>query len=121
MFLKLYRKLGDYFHDRADDIEYGPEEDESMKPDYPMERVGKARLGGFVESGEIGSKREVHADPSYSIRIYSANGGRIIECHTVASKSNGFQESSPRLYVINDDADLTAELGKILMIDSLSN
>lgn len=63
-------------------------------------------------------------DPSYNIRVYSANGGRIIECRTttlttVAGRS-GYDHDT-RLYVISDGADLTEELGKILMIDSLSN
>lgn len=120
MFLKLYRKLGDYFHDKADDIEYGPADDETMKPDYPMEHVGKLRGSA---SGVLSTSRsnDVHADPTYNIRVYSANGGRIIECHTVSSKSNGYTETPARLYVINDDDDLIEELGRILMVDKLSN
>jgi len=71
------------------------------------------------------------ADPSYHIRIYSASGGRIIECRTTqhynsstsssmaGSKHNG-SSSSTQLYVIPEDADLVPELGKILMMHSLT-
>ena len=69
-------------------------------------------------------------EPTYNIRVYSANGGRVIECYSrsyntgASPKTNsivGSSNSQTRLYVIPDGADLQTELGKILMIDSLSN
>jgi len=58
-----------------------------------------------------------NTEPSYNIRIYSAKGGRVIECHSNTSHNH---QDNTDLYVIPDGTDLVDELGKILMMHSLT-
>jgi len=122
MLNKIYSVIGNFFLKRTD--EYWQERDYGECDDVPF---STSRFGRNVNGTTTKLKNQSHhqltpdTDPSFNIRIYSAKGGRVVECHTTTNHANQqFQGSSTDLYVIPDGTDLVDELGKILMMHSLT-
>jgi hypothetical protein len=113
MLNKIYSVIGNFCLSRTDEY----------RDEYPSE--AKSSNSRSVGLRDLNShQRTPDMEPSYNIRIYSAKGGRVVECHTSHnSNSNSHTQSTQNsldLYVIPDGTELVDELGKILMMHSLT-
>ena len=111
MFNKIYSVIGHFFLRRTDE--------------YWDEQVSEERMSGYSNGIGIKDRSSSHQrtpdmEPSFNIRIYSAKGGRVVECHTSPASNSQFKSNSIDLYVIPDGTELVDELGKILMMHSLT-
>lgn len=73
---------------------------------YPSNTLGRA-------------KNSIASDSDYgavNFRVYSARGGKIVEANHYDPKTDRGTNS---LYVIDDDADFTEEIGKIITMESM--
>jgi hypothetical protein len=130
MLNKLYSSIGHFFLKRSGDYWEDEEDCEPTSTPYnPRDiklynpRKSKSIGIGGNTNGSRGSAPSTlqtpNKEPSYNLRIYSASGGRVIECFSSTHINNNYQEST-ELYVIAEGANLVDELGKILMIHSLT-
>jgi hypothetical protein len=127
MLNKLYSNIGHFFLKRSGYYWEDEEDCEKISTPYNPRDIKlyspkkSTRAGGNTNSskGSAPSIQTPNKEPSYNLRIYSASGGRVIECFSSTHINNNYQEST-ELYVIPDDTDLVDELGKILMLHSLT-
>lgn len=113
MINKIYSMIGHFFLRRTD--EYWEDRDFNESGSS----VKGTRYTGLNKYSS--HKLTPDTEPSYNIRIYSAKGGRIVECHTSTNQANQqFKNETIDLYVIPDGTELVDELGKILMMHSLT-
>jgi len=116
MLNKIYGVIGYFFLKRTH--EYWEERGYEESDDFPS---GGARRFSGANTTTSSHQRTPDTEPSYNIRVYSAKGGRVVECHTSTNHANQqFQNNTTDLYVIPDGTDLVDELGKILMMHSLT-
>jgi|TARA_R110002033_G_scaffold23991_3_gene56427 hypothetical protein len=109
MLNKIYSVIGHFFLRRTDE--------------YWDEQVSEERMSGYsngIKDLSSSHQRTPDMEPSFNIRIYSAKGGRVVECHTSPASNSQFKSNSIDLYVIPDGTELVDELGKILMMHSLT-
>lgn len=107
MLNKIYSVIGNFFLRRTD--EYWDDQDAGNR--MSTSSAGLRDLYSHQRTPDM--------EPSFNIRIYSAKGGRVVECHTSHNAKSNSQNSLD-LYVIPDGTDLVDELGKILMMHSLT-
>lgn len=104
---EIYRALGDYFSRKADSKDGNKRNrrsiNDSVAVDEYMPQTPEARA-------------------SYSIRIYPANGGSIVEVRSYNNKNtNQVYEDNANLYIVQDGEDLVEGIGKAMMLTTLSN
>jgi hypothetical protein len=109
MLNKIYSVIGHFFWRRTDE--------------YWEDQGADERMSGYsngIKDRSSSHQRTPDMEPSFNIRIYSAKGGRVVECHTSPASNSQFKSNSIDLYVIPDGTELVDELGKILMMHSLT-
>tara|TARA_R110000765_G_scaffold102250_1_gene191015 strand:- start:661 stop:993 length:333 start_codon:yes stop_codon:yes gene_type:complete len=109
MLNKIYSVIGHFFLRRTDE--------------YWEDQGADERMSGYsngIKDRSSSHQRTPDMEPSFNIRIYSAKGGRVVECHTSPASNSQFKSNSIDLYVIPDGTELVDELGKILMMHSLT-
>jgi len=113
MLNKIYSVIGNFCLRRTD--EYWDDQDAGDRMSTSSRGAGLRDLNSHQRTPDM--------EPSFNIRIYSAKGGRVVECHTshnAKSNSHSQSQNSLDLYVIPDGTELVDELGKILMMHSLT-
>tara|TARA_R110002124_G_scaffold279055_1_gene451382 strand:- start:353 stop:727 length:375 start_codon:yes stop_codon:yes gene_type:complete len=123
MLNKLYSRIGHFFLTRSG---YYLEDEEDCKASEPYDyshinpaNPRNTNKVGMTPSSSRGSIQTPNKEPSYTLRIYPASGGRVIECFSLTNTNNHYTENI-ELYVIPEGADLVDELGKVLMLHSLA-
>ena len=128
MLNKLYSSIGHFFLKRSGFYWEDEEDCEKTSTPYNPRDIQlysprkSTRAGGNTNSSKGSSKDSIETpnkEPSYNLRIYSASGGRVIECFSSTNHNNNYKEST-ELYVIPEGTDLVDELGKVLMLHSLT-
>ena len=118
MINKIYSMIGHFFLRRTD--EYWEDRDFNESGEFTSGASTKGtRYTGLNKYAS--HQLTPDTEPSYNIRIYSAKGGRVVECHTSTTQANQqFKNEIIDLYVIPDGTELVDVLGKILMLHSLT-
>ena len=123
MLNKLYSSIGHFFLTRGGYYLEDEADCNASEPyDYSHTKTNSPRnttKAGGRGSSSRGSIQTPNKEPSYTLRIYPASGGRVIECFSLTNINNHYTENI-ELYVIPEGADLVDELGKVLMLHSLT-
>ena len=104
---EIYRALGDYFSRKADSKNGN--------------KRNRRSINGSVAVDEY-MPQTPEARASYSIRIYPASGGNVVEVRAYKNtKSNQVYEDNANLYIVQDGEDLVEGIGKAMMLTTLSS
>ena len=69
-----------------------------------------------IRGGELAVKERSIDSTGFNLRVYKASGGTVIETNVYDRVKDRHHNG---LYVITDDKDLGAELGKIITMENL--
>lgn len=104
---EIYRALGDYFSRKADTKDGNKRNRRSINDTVAVDEY---------------MPQTPEARASYSIRIYPANGGNVVEVRAFRpEKSNQIYEDNTQLYIVQDGEDLVEGIGKAMMLTKMSS
>jgi len=84
----------------------------------------KRAIRNWLESSEVSvpevwKEDRLNARGGMQFTVHRANGGHVVEYRKYVLDHHGNEDWENSLHIINDDADLGTEIGKIIMIESL--